>query len=657
MPRQLDLLAPSELKINPQSGHTEPRLWVRRLVLWREPGDIIREIKLRPGLNILWSPDPGDQTKQTSKYSMGHGSGKTLFCRLIRYCLGEDRFAPEEQRTSIALAFPKGVVGAEVMLDGTAWAILRPIGMGRKHYAIPDGDLNSIIAGKVEPTGIEPFLETVESGILSSDVASLVPGDRPFHGWLVALAWLARDQECRFDDVLDWRATDSESGSPARNLSVTKKLEALRALIGAIKPEECKLRDEVALLENKQKESGQEIGHSKWEASKAQTNLISQLGLRRDEVPSGRLAVDFLRKVAKEGLVKVATVNRTTDVSNLDSLRNARDAAEKHANDLANKLAIIEAQIPEMGKLLSAMNGELPGLSISLHKADNPQCPICEVPIDLALAEGCKLSHKFPNAEEIRTRREQLKNEILLENGRLEQFKEQRFLINNDLPDARLYADELKNQVRNVERARETRADAWYMARRLIDEAGRLDELLLELERLHSSAVKLSESISMKRDQAGAFRDAQANVIHHLSHFFDAIVHQVAGDDAEGKATLDGNGLHLSVKLGGERSTPAIDSLKVIVFDLAVLCMSIEGRTHLPAFLIHDSPREADLGLSIYHQIFYLMKSLEQVGNQPLFQYIVTTTTRPPKELLLKPWLCDTLGGAPADARLLRRDL
>ena len=84
--------------------------------------------------------------------------------------------------------------------------------------------------------------------------------------------------------------------------------------------------------------------------------------------------------------------------------------------------------------------------------------------------------------------------------------------------------------------------------------------------------------------------------------------------------------------------------------------MSIEGRTHIPAFLIHDSPREADLGLSIYHQIFHFMQELENVGEQPLFQYIVTTTTQPPDELQKKPWLRETLGGT-AEARLLRRDL
>ena len=109
--------------------------------------------------------------------------------------------------------------------------------------------------------------------------------------------------------------------------------------------------------------------------------------------------------------------------------------------------------------------------------------------------------------------------------------------------------------------------------------------------------------------------------------------------------------------MGGNRSTSAIDSLKVIAFDFAALCLSIEGATRVPAFLIHDSPREADLGLPLYHQVFHLARWLEEIGGQPLFQYVVTTTTRPPPELTKNPWLRLTLHGAPASDRLLKCDL
>ncbi len=74
---------------------------------------------LRPGLNVIWSPDGGDAADGV----IGHGSGKTMFCRLLRYCLGEARFADEDQRDRIAQAFPDGAVGAEVVLDGEAWAV------------------------------------------------------------------------------------------------------------------------------------------------------------------------------------------------------------------------------------------------------------------------------------------------------------------------------------------------------------------------------------------------------------------------------------------------------------------------------------------------------------------------------------------------------
>ena len=43
--------------VTPEAGRTKPRLWVRRLVIFRKQNDIVREVQLKPGLNIVWSPD------------------------------------------------------------------------------------------------------------------------------------------------------------------------------------------------------------------------------------------------------------------------------------------------------------------------------------------------------------------------------------------------------------------------------------------------------------------------------------------------------------------------------------------------------------------------------------------------------------------------
>jgi len=658
MSGQLDLLPRSGVEVKPESGRTEPRFWVRRLVMWKKPDALLREIVLRPGLNIIWSPDPADQgmTPETESV-LGHGSGKTLFCRLLRYVLGEDSFSPDDQRFRIGQAFPEGMVGAEVMVGGTQWAVLRPIGSHRLHYAVPDAGLEQVLAGEYAATGIEPFLEAVESQILSEDVVALIPVEHPLQAWPVALAWLSRDQECRFDKVLDWRSSDSDSGSPARGLSTTKLLDALRALIGAIVPEEYKLRAEISALESSQKEAEQEAVRQAGDADRIRVRLIAELGLNPNELLPGRLAVEPLRQAAKAKLARLATVSPDVDVSDLDALRTQADEAREQAENLKRALVKVDALIPEIESLMRRIRGERPGISAEIDQHETPLCPVCDVPISRALAEGCKLSHKLPDLEAAKKRLEQNNQELEVEDSRLQANQAQKAKITQELNPAQSRAEELRQRVRAIERNRDARSDAWGKTKRLIDDASSLEEYLLAQEAKQTSVEELVGKIEKKRALTTAFRDAQADVFSRLSRFFDAIIREMVGPNAGGKVTLDGNGLKLSVELGGERSTAAIDSLKVIAFDLAVMCMSIEGGTRLPAFLIHDSPREADLGLSVYHRLFHLVRNLEQGEGQPLFQYIVTTTTRPPDELSDKPWLREKLGGAPAEARLLGRDL
>lgn len=656
MAGQLDLLGRAGLKLNPDRNRSEPRLWVRRLVIWSEPGVVLREIPLRPGLNIIWSPDPAEQAyTQKGISSLGHGSGKTLFCRLLRYCLGEDRFATDEQRYRITEAFPNGRVGAEVVVDGDRWAVVRPIGTGRQHFAIRDTDLDQLATGKFAATGMEPFLKVVESAVLSDDVVALIPGDHPQHAWLVALAWLSRDQECRFDKVLDWRSSDSDSDSPARGLSATKLLDAVRALIGAIVRDEYTLRAEIGEMETQQKEAVHEAAQCGREADRLHAELVIALGLNTDDIPPGRLAIEVLRGAAKANLARSAAVDSTVDVTDLESLRSQADKASQQVEALEKNLAQVEARIPEIESLIRRIKGEMPGATAAVDRSANPLCPVCEVPIDQALAEGCKLSHKVPDLNAARQRLEQVKRDVEQESERLQKNKDMKQRLDNELHPARKHADALYHQLEAAERARNARDETWFNGRRLVGDVDRLDRLLLEQEHMQARADTLESDIEAKRNHATALRDAQADVFIRLSQFFDAIIRELVGPKATGKVVLDGNGLKLSVELGGERSTAAIDSLKVIAFDLAVMCMSIEGGIHVPAFLVHDSPREADLGLSVYQRLFHLARSLEK-DEPPLFQYIVTTTTRPPDELRDEPWLRETLGGT-AETRLMRRDL
>ena len=654
---QPDLLGHVGLEVEPEAGRSEPRLWVRRFVIWSEPGVILREIHLRPGLNIIWAPDPADRVGVADEdITVGHGSGKTLFCRLLRYCLGEARFAPAEQRARIAIAFPEGAVGTEVMLDGVCWSVVRPIGAGRRHLAVRDAELSQVSIGDDAAAGLAPFLEAVIAAFLPGEVATLVPGGNATNAWLVALAWLSRDQECRFDKLLEWRSPDSDSGSPARHLAVQQRLDALRTPIGAVVPEEFELRTELDDLEAGHRSLGQEVARLEWATNRLRVGLVRELGLDSEDLLPGRMAVEPLEVAARASLARLASADPDAHASDLDVLRSEFDGARQRVEALQSRQSALQERIPGIEKLVSRINGEMPGASARANSLSSPICPICEVPIDRALAEGCKLSHKLPNLEEARRRLETLKADHAEESSRLAESRQELARARRDLDSARQHADAAHQRLREVERVRDARSDAWFRARRTVDDVARLDQLLVEHERTQSRAERMEQEIQSKRDRTAAFRDAQADVFNSLSRFFNAIIRAVMDSDAVGRISFDGSGLRASVELGGERSTAAIDSLKVIAFDLAVLCMSMEGRTHLPPFLVHDSPREADLGLSVYHRLFDLARHLEATDARPLFQYIVTTTTSPPDDLCTEPWLAVTLGGD-AEARLMKRDL
>lgn len=660
MPLQPDLLGPQPLTVTPAEGLGGPRLWVRRLVIWKEPGgEKVRDVALRPGLNIVWSPDGADDAASADQTNaIGHGSGKTLFCRLIRYCLGEDRFATEPQRDRIGTTFLNGIVGAEVILDGVCWAIVRPLGVRRRHMAVANGNLDEIAAGEGTSTGLEPFIEAVDQSVITTELAGLVRprADGPI--WPIALAWLTRDQECRFDDVLDWRSptSDSDSPIPASGQEKGPRLEALRAFLMAITPEEQTTRGEVNSLNEQRRTLDQEIGHRRWEIERTQSRLVAALDLAGQSLPEMPLLIDVMRKSAGERL-GAATQLPAGGGAELATAREQHEAARLEWMRLDGERIRIETSIPIEQRVLSEIQGELPGLSYSQAEAESPICPICEVPIDRALAEGCKLSHKIPDAEACRQRWAQRRADFEAQGKRLEGLRQESVRVLQLIALAKQQLDQAAIRVGAIEKARDTREAAWYTARRAQDDVERVADLIGAQDEAVKRLRELGAKLDAERERLGAFRDKQARVFGRMSEKFDPIVRRLVGHDARGRIALSGNGIELSVDMGGDRTTAAIESLKVLAFDLAAMCLSIEGTTRVPPFLLHDSPREADLGLSIYGRLFDIAEELERIGGTPLFQYIITTTTAPPAEFREPPYLQLKMYGDPPAQRLLGVDL
>lgn len=659
---QRELFAPPGLQVKPKEGDREPRLWFRRLVIWSEPGvPPIQDRRFGPGLNIIWSPDPADLSARDLEEvptGPGHGAGKTLVCRLLRYCLGEPHFAAEPLRSKISSAFKDGRVGVEVVVDGAPWAVVRSIGLSAHDVVIEGGTLETAVSPDTATTGIAPFVQKLADTFLTPEVATLL-ADKPHRAWLLALAWLSRDQECQFGRITEWRVEGGRSGNPAHGLSVADATNVVRALIGAITPKEHAIEAEIERLDTARKAEAAGIERRRVVIENALQRLLQEIELDGQAVPPGALLGAFLRSAANKRIARVAVVDVKGEVASVDDLELQYEAARSEVDRLNKEIATAESKATTAAAVAKQIESETPGLSASIDEASLPICPVCEVPIDRALAEGCKLSHKLPDLPSLHARREKNARDLLERRAKQRECEEAALQLRGQLDTASATRDKARADLNAARKLRDERAEAWYAARRAGDDVGDVERLLRENATAAATVDRLEEQLAEQRDAARAERDQHALVFNRLGEHFDPLVRRLLGrvSTASGRVQHDGNGLQLVVDFGGERNTPAIDLVKVLAFDLATLCRSMEGATKLPALLIHDSPRTSDLGLSIYHELFHLMRELEDVGSGPRFQYIVTTTSRPPDELVGDERIRLKLMGSPATARLLGRDL
>jgi hypothetical protein len=179
-------------------------------------------------------------------------------------------------------------------------------------------------------------------------------------------------------------------------------------------------------------------------------------------------------------------------------------------------------------------------------------------------------------------------------------------------------------------------------------EASALSERLREIER------EIGESYAKQKQ----IRETQHEAVDRFSASFDYVVRAILGDEVTARAEMSGRSLSLVVEEHGERDSAAIQTVKLLAFDLTALVTGIEGRGSFPRFLIHDGPREADISENVYDRLFIFAQELERCFEDALsFQYIVTTTTPPPGNCAREPILRLKLSGVPATERLLKCDL
>ena len=147
-----------------------------------------------------------------------------------------------------------------------------------------------------------------------------------------------------------------------------------------------------------------------------------------------------------------------------------------------------------------------------------------------------------------------------------------------------------------------------------------------------------------------------------LNSLFSAAAKKVLPSTAyDGRVAFADRELSFQITHGGAMTGEAMETLAVLLADISCLIYnSLSKDSLLPGFLLHDSPREADLGLRLYHNYIrfaaWLDEHFKKAGGCP-FQYILTTTTSPPKHLRKSDLIALRLDASKEDGLLFRRNL
>jgi hypothetical protein len=656
MASQTDLFAPVMEPPKAPAGRAGPRLWVRRLAIFKDRQTIIRDVPLKPGLNIIWTPD----MSSSGRRALAHGSGKTTFCRLLRACLGEPGYATDSQRSRLMAQLPNGIVAAEIVIDGVCWVAIRPLGLPGGELVVQADSIENAIArgrsdsdqGSIDPLVISSFFSTL--------AGATPPEINREQVWDVLRAWLTRDQECRLADILAWRSSQTQTRSRAQVLGETTKLTMVRLALRALDAEEraaaARERELEAMVENDRRR------HTYQQQRYNEGLSAVRLALRVGE------EVGFDDTIDQKGLVSLAeaalaeamrtTVPKSPDVGAIFARQKALNAERETLTTKQQQLNN-EAHFKrgEAERYRSEANlGE-----IDITQGRIRVCPVCRVSIDEIKANGCGISlepcdltalksaiaDKHKKAVDLDAEAHGVEQESKLVGAQLLQLESKRLELETEIQAA-------GDATRTAQAATKEIQDRIYRARRTLDDV----RALRENAKSEKPAPSGASALEAVRAQLKAGQSRARTAIRTLEERYQGIMAAWLPDGISSTIKLDGHGLKVDAEFAGrgEVSTAALDSLKIVAFDLAALHMAIEEKADLPAFLIHDSPREADLDGQLYAGLFNVVQQWEEAGT-PCFQYIVTTTTAPPAELQNEHYVRLEMSSTPAEMRLFKMDI
>ncbi len=666
-------------QLNLEPVRMEPDVWVRRLVIYEQISPepkVIREIHLTKGLNIVWAEEPEDD--DPSAEITGHSAGKTTFCRLLRYVLGEKTYGTKANMELIRKAFPGGYVGAELFVRRKQWAVIRPIGNGRNSYVKADAAIEELLDDRSQPAYQEDYPEKIGlDALLDSMAAGVVARtDQPIE-WDHILAWCTRDQEARFQNIYDWRSPRSESDWPSFRFSKADPLFVMRAVLGLFLPDELKGEDELAALLQEQEKQEKRLDDLKREPQYLVSLYDGELRRRlRAVLPdepdietlplhSGDLLPD-LHRLAEQAAEKMAGDIATVE-SERKKLQDQIDAAgaamrqhEDELRQLAAAFGLESAALREIDAGISSRQDQWK----RIRDHELKQCPWGGILIkDCSEVEkrrstlqitALQDTHAMEQAE---ARRADTQAALEKQKTELEQsiscFRQEQQTLKVKRDALLAGIREKRDDLRDLKRSEEQLV-MWTERQSRPGEFKELDDCREKLKETAEKIEKTEKRLAKLLEQHATNRDLLASI------FSGAVKAVLTSGTYDGLVSLANRELSFQVTHGPAMSGEAVETLSVLLADVACLVYnSVSQKACLPGILLHDSPREADLGLRIYRSFIRLVGTLQDHFGSPdkcPFQYILTTTTPPPAEFQTDQVKL-RLNAADPDGLILRKNI
>jgi hypothetical protein len=654
-----------------QSSAREPRFWIEEVRLLRDFAsgheNEIRRVVLRRGLNIIWAeaapPAAIDESSESDRANGGHAAGKTSFCRIIRFLLGEPHFGSQFMRSRILNSFPDGWTVGKIWVANHCWIVARPFYPGARPWTVKSENVEDIFASEKNRLPYAEFVDALNSTALSDLSVSSYGTTGKDIQFLHLLAWLGRDQECRFSGLLDWRHPQSNHDTP--ETTAEEKRLLIRATLGLTDEEERQIIEKRKRLEDRVNKLPTEIEYFRRVLHESIEGLGNYLPLENLPKVEEPLFVDSVARAVKQKEdAAVAPLEQAMQKLKIEEYQKEleekiaiRGAAEQRQKEIQEEIEQVETVLQESksGKAEAGTQAWLNTLPpdrdhcripMAIARFRCPLQPLAEKPsteehvLELSLDEKvqiceAKLTQLNANVQQAGAAASQMLTSEGKARTRYQQEVERK--------------EELLEKIRDVREIHRIPRD---LSERASDAQQSIELQQKEVEKLNAeieNSKKRQEELQVQRIQVQA----------QFSDRYQDAVQSVLGSDTEAVCRFTREEIRLEISRNGELESGAIDTIKILTFDLATLGASVAGIGSHPRFLLHDSPREADMAAGLYHWIFRLAKNLEALPPSEFngFQYILTTTEPPPEDLRKEPWLRLTLDASREDQRLFKKDL